>query len=440
MSSSNSNGVSVQYTYDDLNRLNTVVDSRLSSGGNTTTYAYDPASNLGTVTYPNGLLSSFSYDSLNRLTSLVTPISGYSYQLGPTGNRAQAVEINGRTINWSYDGIYRLTNESIASDPSGKNGAIAYNLDPVGNRLSDSSTLSDISSGSATFDADDRLSTESYDGDGNTVSSGGKSFAYDSENHLTSMNSGAVTLVYDGDGNRVAKTVGGVTTRYLVDDLNPTGYPQVVEEVVSGAVTREYTYGLQRIDENQIISGTWSPSFYGYDGAGSVRQLTNIAGAVTDTYEYDAWGNKINSTGTTPNNYLYRAEQYDSDLGLYYLRARYYNPATGRFLSRDPEDGKPVDPASLHKYLYAGGDPVNMFDPTGRDLVSEAIDLGREILKVPSLRFIAYENALCYAGLADLIWTYSTGGSFTPIGWGLLGITCGTAEAHNLLYIAALIP
>jgi len=107
MSSSHSNGVSVEYTYDDLNRLSTVVDSRLSSGANTTTYAYDPASNLAAATYPNGLQSSFSYDSLNRLTTLVTPVSGYGYQLGPTGNRTQAVEINGRTINWSYDGIYR---------------------------------------------------------------------------------------------------------------------------------------------------------------------------------------------------------------------------------------------------------------------------------------------------------------------------------------------
>ena len=62
----------------------------------------------------------------------------------------------------------------------------------------------------------------------------------------------------------------------------------------------------------------------------------------------------------------YRAEQYDPDLGLYYLRARYYNPLTGRFLSRDPEDGKPVDPKSLHKYLYADGDPVNRWDSTGR--------------------------------------------------------------------------
>jgi RHS repeat-associated protein len=63
---------------------------------------------------------------------------------------------------------------------------------------------------------------------------------------------------------------------------------------------------------------------------------------------------------------VYRGEQYDPDLGLYYLRARYNNPATGRFLGRDPEYGKPINPATLHKYLYAGGDPVDRIDPRGR--------------------------------------------------------------------------
>jgi RHS repeat-associated protein len=182
----------------------------------------------------------------------------------------------------------------------------------------------------------------------------------------------SVNMIYDGDGNRVGKSVNGVSTYYLVDDLNPTGYPQVVEELnAAGAVQRQYTYGLQRISQNQFMNGAWTPSFYGYDGGGNVRQLTSSAGAVTDTYEYDAFGNKINSTGTTPNNYLYRGEQFDSDLGLYYLRARYYNPLTGRFLSRDPEDGTPYDPKTLHKYLYAGGDPVNAKDPTGREDAEE---------------------------------------------------------------------
>jgi RHS repeat-associated protein len=151
----------------------------------------------------------------------------------------------------------------------------------------------------------------------------------------------------------------------------------------AAAVTRTYTYGLQRISQNLSPavtgSGTWTPSFYNYDGGGSVRQLTNSAGVVTDEYEYDAFGNSFTRQGTTPNNYLYRGEQYDSDLGLYYLRARYYNPSTGRFLSRDPESGVNFVPKTLHKYLYVGGDPVNMVDPSGRDLVDYGIMLARSV-------------------------------------------------------------
>ena len=365
MSSNHANGVLVSYAYDELNRLSTVVDNRLQ-GNQTTTYSYDPASNVTTATYPNGLQSTFTYDTQNRLTALSSATASYSYQLGPTGNRAQATEATGRTLNWSYDGIYRLTNETVSDDPAHNNGSAAYGLDPVGNRQSLNSSLPGIESGSFGYNADDEVSSETYDSNGNTLATGGKTFAYDSENHLTSENGGAVRLIYDGDGNRVAKIVDGVTTQYLVDDLNPTGYPQVVEEVVNGVVTRQYTYGLQRISENQVISNVWTPSFYVYDGGGSVRQLTNTAGVVTDNYDYDAFGNKINSTGSTPNNYLYRGEQYDPDLGLYYLRARYYNPMTGRFLSRDPEEGYSKDPKSLHKYLYANGDPINRIDPSGR--------------------------------------------------------------------------
>jgi len=198
------------------------------------------------------------------------------------------------------------------------------------------------------------------DNNGDTTHSGANSFSYDSENHLMAMNAGAVTLVYDGDGNRVAKTVGSVTTRYLVDDVNPTGLPQVVDELVGGAVTRQYTYGLDRISENQFVSGAWTPSFYGVDGGGSVRQLTNSSGTVTDSYEYDAFGNKVNSTGTTPNNYLYRGEQYDTDLSLYYLRARYYNPVSGRFLNVDSLAGH-----GQRRYEYAGANPVDGSDPSG---------------------------------------------------------------------------
>jgi RHS repeat-associated protein len=320
------------------------------------------------VTYPNGLQSTFAYDSLNHLTGL----NQYSYQLGPTGNRQSATEPTGRTVNWSYDGIYRLTNEAIANAPNAKNGNVSYGLDPVGNRLSEASTLPGIQSGNWTYNPDDHLSTEQYDNNGNTIVSGARTFAYDFQNRLKSMNKGAVTLVYDGDGNRVAKTVGSATTQYLVDDLNPTGYAQVVEEIGANGVQRRYTYGFQRISQTQLLNGAWTTSFYGYDGFGSVRQLTDPTGAVTDTYDYDAWGNAVNVTGSTPNVYRYRGEQYDPDLNLYYLRARYFNPLTGRFLSRDPETGRINVPAALHKYLYAGANPVSFEDPSGEGIIDRA--------------------------------------------------------------------
>ena len=190
-------------------------------------------------------------------------------------------------------------------------------------------------------------------------------------------------MVYDAFGNRVSKTVNGVTTQYLVeDDVNPTGYPQVLEEVQNGTAVRTYTYGLQRISESQSIGNVWTTSFYGYDGGGNVRQLTNAAGAVTDTYEYDAFGVGVATSGHTPNEMLYRGEQYDSEFGFYYLRARYYNPQTGMFFSRDPEDGDEATPRTLHKYLYAGGDPINSIDPTGRDL-ADVVQIGSKIAAAP---------------------------------------------------------
>src|SRR5262249_9335888 len=155
------------------------------------------------------------------------------------------------------------------------------------------------------------------------------------------------TLAYDGDGNRVSETVGGTTTKFLVDDKNPTGLPQVLDELVGGSVTRTYAPGLQRISENQQINSAWTPSFYGYDGHGNTRFLTNSAGTITDSYDYDAFGMAIRTSGTTPNVFLYSAEWSDNSVGLYHLRDRYYNKATGRFETQDPYEGDLGSPATL---------------------------------------------------------------------------------------------
>jgi RHS repeat-associated protein len=124
----------------------------------------------------------------------------------------------------------------------------------------------------------------------------------------------------------------------------------------------------------------------------------------TDTYDYDAFGNKINSTGTTPNSYLYRGEFSDSDLGLYYLRARWMNPLTGRFLSRDPWDGEVTQPVTLHKYLYVGGDPINWWDPTGWD-GEEDIELTGEVSEgaIEGEEALAKEISCVYKTAADLL-------------------------------------
>jgi RHS repeat-associated protein len=436
INSSNANGASVSYTYDDLNRLSTVVDNRLP-GNNTTSYTYDPSSNVATVAYPNGLTSSFTYDTLNRLTAMTTaanatPVSSYNYQLGPTGNRTSATEGTGRTLNWNYDNIYRLANETIANDPSQNNGSVSYGLDPVGNRLSENSSLPGISSGSWGYNADDEVSSETYDANGNTIAAGGNSYTYDSQNHMLSAtgNGKVITMIYDAFGNRVAKTVNGVTTKYLVeDDVNPTGLPQVMEETVGGAVQRVYTYGLQRISENQIIENQWIPSFYVYDGAGSVRQLTNSAGAVTDEYEYDAYGNSFTKSGATPNNYLYRGEQFDSDLSLYYLRARYYNPNTGRFMSRDPYDGNTILPISLHKYLYASGNPVNRIDPRGLEDSVETPTLTKRSIKaaVPFANAVACGVSIGISvGEGGLLDAFNANPYKTSTGLGLTAYGCIT--------------
>jgi RHS repeat-associated protein/uncharacterized repeat protein (TIGR01451 family) len=363
--SSNAEGVSINYTYDAANRLAAVADNRLAAA---TAYTYDANHNVTGAAYPNGVTTSFAYDSRNNLTSIGAVKSGvvasYAYTLGPTGRRVSVAEHSGRTVAYSYDALHRLTGETISGDPAAS-GSITYSYDAVGNRLSRTSTVGVVPSTTSTYDENNRLVGDAYDANGNTVGSGGNAFIYDFENRLASANGGAVRYVYDGDGNRAAKIEGGVTTRYLVDTNNPTRHAQVVEELRGGAVVRQYTYGHDLISQRQLIGGAWAESFYGYDGHGSVRYLTDASGAVTDTYTYDAFGTLIARTGGTPNDYLYAGEQFDSGLGIYYLRARYLNPAVGRFLTMDTVEGELDDPLTRHLYAYVNGDPVNATDPSG---------------------------------------------------------------------------
>ena len=175
---------------------------------------------------------------------------------------------------------------------------------------------------------------------------------------------GAITntliYAYDIDGNRVNLQENGSETRFIVD--NNQAYAQVVQEQDgSGQTQVSYLYGDDLLQQQR---GT-EVSHYHYDGLGSTRLLTDATGALTDRYRYEAFGEAIEELGNTTNRYRFTGEQHDSNLGFYYLRARYYNPHQGRFTQQDSWMGNSSDPITLHKYLYANANPVNNIDPTG---------------------------------------------------------------------------
>jgi RHS repeat-associated protein len=389
LSSSNSNGSSMSYTYDPLNRLASVTDAAGS-----TSYTYDADGNLAGYAYPNGVSTTYSYNTRDRLTNMQsicaagtgcgapgTPLASYAYTLGPAGNRLTVAELGGRHVQYGYDSLYRLTSEAVSADPAGANGTVSYTYDPAGNRVQRNSTLAAIpATGLLNYDANDRSVTDAYDDNGNLLSGGVGSNVYDFETRL--VQAGNVTIVYDGDGNRVAETVAGVTTNYLLADQNATGYAQVMEELQGGVVVRAYSYGLALTNERQTLGNTLTTSFYGYDGHGSVRFLTDATGAITDTYNYDAFGSLLSHQGSTPNNYLFAGEQFDPVLGIYYNRARYYDQRNGRFWTMDTNEGMAAEPLSLHKYVYSRNNPVDRIDPSGhQDLIStmEAEDISEEL-------------------------------------------------------------
>ena len=336
------------------------------------------------------MVTTYTYNSLNRLTDEVVKdangitLASYAYTLGNAGNRTGVTEtqllpngtVNTRTVAYQYDNLYRLTDETISGDSQGGNGTITYTYDLVGNRMSRTSNVAGVSTSTSTYNANDELTSEvdngvttnyTYDSNGNTTETSNgtttTTFTYDSQNRLVKQNAGQsneIDITYDGAGNKVAETVGGVTTKYLIDSNNPTGYSQIVEEIVNGAVTWRYALGHWIISETQNINGTWTTSFYGYDGHNSVRFLTNSAGVVTDNYTFDAFGVKIAGAGTTPNQILYSGEYLDSATGNYDLRGREYRQNSGTFTTMDTTPGQ-------LPYVYTADNPVMFADPSGHD-------------------------------------------------------------------------
>jgi len=314
------------------------------------------------MTRPNSVSTLYAYDSLSHLTSVLhqlsgSTIDGAAYTLDNAGNRtAKTDELAGVTSNYSYDAIYELTGVT-----QGSNTTESYTYDPVGNRLSSlgvssyttnsSNELTSTSNGTYTYDNDGNLLTK-------VVGSNTTSYAWDFENRLTSVtlpgSGGTVSFKYDPFGRRIYKSSSSATSVYAYDGDN------LIEETNSaGTVVARYTQGLN-IDEPLAMLRSSTTSYYQADGLGSLTSLSNTSGALANTYTYDSFGNLTASTGSLTNSFQYTGREFDSETGLYYYRARYYDPSAGRFLTEDPLR---YEPTSF--YSYVGNDPIFWMDPLG---------------------------------------------------------------------------
>ncbi len=335
LASTTANGVNLSYGYDALGRLTNVVDLQLTSANKNTAYAYDAAGNLSWLHYrPISVTNLHTYDPHNRLTSLAwrttngTTRASFTYTVHTLGMRtglSETVNGTGRTYTWGYDALHRLKSEALTGWVP---NTVNYTHDLVGNRTSRSAALG-LPNQNLNYDINDWLDNDGvtntvsthFDAKGNTVNYAAVTYGYDWDNRLTSSSAGGFSAVYDLEGNRTRKTAGGVTTHFLVATVNPTGWPQVVEEHTGtnpGTVTRRYTYGADLISQSRTNSSAWDTDFFLTDGLGSTRALLNSSGGISDTYTYDAFGNLLTaaSSGTTPNHYRYTGEQWENELGL----------------------------------------------------------------------------------------------------------------------------
>ncbi len=370
-------GSSISYTYDAGNRLTGTTDSssgtitrnydgldRLTSEVGPTgslSYNYDKASRRTSMTVAGQPPVSYSYDNANRLTQITQGTSTVSFTYDNANRRTLLTLANSVTATYSYDAASELTGLTYKLGTTVL-GNLTYSYDADGRRTSVGGSYARTglpqAVASASYNADNQLtqwgsSNLTYDLNGNLTNDGANTYSWNARNQLASINAGATaSFQYDAFGRRQAKTIGGASTSFVYDRVNP------VQELVSGMPTANLVTGL-RVDE--IFSRTDSAGTRQFltDSLGSTLALTDSTGATQAQYIYEPFGN-TSAMGSSANPYQYTGRENDGT-GLYFYRARYYNPVFQRFVSEDPIGFR----GGMNLYAYVGNNPLAFMDPSG---------------------------------------------------------------------------
>ncbi|KAF1084288.1 tRNA(Glu)-specific nuclease WapA precursor [Sporotomaculum syntrophicum] len=322
------------YQYNNLNRLTTV-----TADGKNYTYEYYGDGMVKAVNYPQltggtSIRTEYTYDNINRLKAMHNKlgsqtITQYSYNYDNNGNITSVTE-NGQTTSYTYDALNRLTG---IQRPGGEQ--LSYQYDSRGNRTVASPNDSGL---------DGFISGE---------------FSYNNWDQLASFTAGgqASNYSYDPEGLRTKKATPSSTTRYHYDNTGRV----ITESNAGGYVTAQTIWGNQALARK--VGGSYY--YYLYNGHGDVTKVIDQTGNIVNSYTYDEWGNILSQQEQLPQPLKYAGEYYDDESGLYYLRARYYDPTVGRFISRDSNEGSITNPLSLNLYVYCYSNPLNYLDPTG---------------------------------------------------------------------------
>lgn len=350
--------------------------------------AHDLAGRFQQVGLPNGVDVDMAYDSAGRLSDLTysdaggTLLSmGYAYDV--VGNLVSIAE-GGAMRSFSYDSLERLIGGGSTGLPE------FYDYDAVGNRVQSFLSASHLHDAANRLLEDDAF-TYAYDANGNLTSKTDKAggdvtaYTFDAQNQLTRIDfpgGGVATYRYDGVGRRIEKDVDGDVTRYVYD-----GTDILLEFDGADALEARYTHG-PRSDQPLAMERGGASYYFLADHQGSVRFVLDAAGDTVNTYQYDSFGRPLVISEGVESPYAFTGREYDAESGLYYYRARYYDPRTGRFVSQDPAR---FDSGASNFYGYLENDPVNARDPSGMFSFWDALDVAsflwsaKEFIDCPGL-------------------------------------------------------